>query len=184
MIVWANITHPHADKPLVDHNSHDQNSAEHECCDQLSCQTVDLSSHYLINAFANSFDDMHDQAYQGRLGNYARALIEPQMPVQVGDRIRLRLINVAPDRVFPVAIIVVDGKVVSKDGMPLRTPEDVMTVILAPAQRVDLISDVTTLELINIDFPTDVRSIPTGGNSCGRRKHTAQSFEDFCPAIK
>ena len=89
---------------------------------------------------ADSFDDMHDQAHQGRLGNYARALIEPRKPVQNGDRVRLRLINVATDRIFPVEIEGVKGKVVAKDGMPLRTPEDALTVILAPAQRVDLIA--------------------------------------------
>jgi len=43
---------------------------------------------------ADGFENMHDQAHQGRLGNYARALVEPSTPVRRGDRVRLRLINV------------------------------------------------------------------------------------------
>lgn len=111
---------------------------------------------------ADDFDDMHDQAHQGRLGNYARALIEPRKPVQFGDRIRLRLINVATDRIFPVELEGVSGKVVAKDGMPLRTPENALTVILAPAQRVDLIADVTAADQININFPTQDGAYPLG----------------------
>lgn len=111
---------------------------------------------------ADGFDDMHDQAHQGRLGNYARALVEPRKPVKVGDRIRMRLINVATDRIFPVEIEGVNGKVVAKDGMPLRIPEDAQTLILSPAQRVDLIADVTTSEQININFPAQDGAYPLG----------------------
>lgn len=111
---------------------------------------------------ADGFDDMHDQAHQGRLGNYARALVEPRNPVRAGDRIRLRLINVATDRIFPVEIEGVNGKIVAKDGMPLRSPEDAQTLILAPAQRMDLIVDVTTSEQININFPTQDGAYPLG----------------------
>lgn len=56
--------HDHVVNPLVDHHSHDQNSTEHECCDQLSCQTVDLTTQHLINSPA-SFDSMNwDKADQ------------------------------------------------------------------------------------------------------------------------
>ncbi len=111
---------------------------------------------------ADGFDDMHDQAHQGRLGNYACALIDPSKPVQVGDRVRLRLINVATDRIFPVEIEGVNGKVVAKDGMPLPTPEAAMTLTLAPAQRVDLIADVTASDQININFPSQDGAYPLG----------------------
>ena len=111
---------------------------------------------------AGGFDTMHDRAHQGRLGNYASAMIEPKKPVQVGDRIRLRLINVATDRIFPVEIEGVKGKVVAKDGMPLRTPKEALTFTLTPAQRVDLIADVTTKGQININFPTQDGAFPLG----------------------
>lgn len=126
---------------------------------------------------ADGFDDMHDQAHQGRLGNYARALIEPRKPVQNGDRVRLRLINVATDRIFPVEIEGVKGKVVAKDGMPLRTPEDALTVILAPAQRVDFIADVTTSDQININFPTQDGAYPLGEISVAGENTKRKSTE-------
>ena len=49
--------HDHEDNSLVEHHSHDQDSTEHECCDQLSCQTVALTTQHLINSPA-SFDNM------------------------------------------------------------------------------------------------------------------------------
>ena len=48
---------------------------------------------------AGGFDSMHDQAHQGRLGNFARALVEPATLVRRGDRVRLRMINVATARI-------------------------------------------------------------------------------------
>ncbi len=92
---------------------------------------------------APGFANMHDQAHQGRLGNFAKALIDDNSPVRKGDRLRLRLINVATDRVFPLALAGVAGKVVALDGMPLAEPQDLADLLLAPAQRVDVIADVT-----------------------------------------
>ncbi|WP_282094144.1 multicopper oxidase family protein [Epibacterium ulvae] len=103
---------------------------------------------------ADGFENMHDQAHQGRLGNYARALVEPSTPVRRGDRVRLRLINVATDRIFPVEIEGVDGKIVANDGMPLVSPQELSSLILAPAQRADIIADVTSPDQIAFMFPT------------------------------
>ena len=49
--------HGHGDTSLADRHSHEQDGAEHECCDQLSCQTVALMSQHLITSPA-SFGDM------------------------------------------------------------------------------------------------------------------------------
>ncbi len=104
-------------------------------------------------ALAEDFENMHDQAHQGRLGNYARALIEPGIAVRRGDRVRLRLINVATDRIFPVEVHGVAGKVVALDGMPLSQIQETSDLILAPAQRADIIADVRSSEPINFVFP-------------------------------
>ena len=103
---------------------------------------------------AEGFENMHDQAHQGRLGNFARALVEPQVTVRRGDRVRLRLINVATDRIFPVEIEGIDGKIVALDGMPLSDPHELSDFILAPAQRVDIIADVATSDQVAFVFPT------------------------------
>ncbi|WP_164662125.1 multicopper oxidase family protein [Tropicibacter sp. Alg240-R139] len=103
---------------------------------------------------ADGFENMHDQAHQGRLGNFARALVEPVTQVRRGDRARLRLINVATDRIFPVELEGVEGKVVALDGMPLVDPQELSGLILAPAQRADIIADVTSAAPISFVFPT------------------------------
>ena len=105
-------------------------------------------------ALAEGFDDRHDQAHGGRLGNFARALFGMDGPVRVGDRLRLRLINVATDRIFPIEIAGIDGMIVALDGMPLATPRAVGELVLAPAQRMDIIADVTSDQQIDVLFPT------------------------------
>lgn len=105
-------------------------------------------------ALADDYDNLHDQAHQGRLGNYARALITPETTVQSGDRVRLRLINVATDRIFPVTVDGIAGRIVALDGMPLSQPQPVADLVLAPAQRADIIADVTGPGPIAFAFPT------------------------------
>lgn len=105
-------------------------------------------------ALADGFENMHDQAHQGRLGNFARALVEPNASIRLGDRLRLRLINVATDRIFPVELEGIEGKVVALDGMPLVSPQELSGLVLAPAQRADIIVDVVSTNSVSIFFPT------------------------------
>ena len=88
------------------------------------------------------FGNQHDFSHDRRLGNYARAL-PSRDTVRRGDRVRLRLINAATARIFPVRIVGGTGKVVAHDGMPLGEPAPLGDLLLAPAQRTDLILDVT-----------------------------------------
>ncbi len=88
-----------------------------------------------------SFGDLHDFSHAGRMGNFARALFSSDS-VRHGDRVRLRLINAATARVFSVTITGGIGKVVAHDGMPLAVPVPLGDVLLAPAQRTDVILDV------------------------------------------
>lgn len=123
---------------------------------------------------AEGFENMHDQAHQGRLGNFARALVEPNVPVRLGDRVRLRLINVATDRVFPVDLEGADGKIVALDGMPVTDPLVPSGLILAPAQRADIIADVTSSDQVSVVFPTRdgpylLGEIPVAGENTERR---------------
>lgn len=98
------------------------------------------------------FGNMHDFAHGGRLGNFARAI--PSVgEVRTGDRIRLRLNNAATARVFPLAPSGLDGRIVALDGMPLTGPRPFAQLELAPAQRIDIIGDVTGP--VVFDFPTN-----------------------------
>ena len=97
------------------------------------------------------FGGMHDFAHGGRLGNFARALLSLDSVPQ-GARLRLRLINTATARIFPIEIAGVKGQVVALDGLPLPAPRDIGDILLAPAQRMDLIVDVT--DTVRFDFMT------------------------------
>ncbi len=99
-------------------------------------------------ALMGGFGNMHDFSHAGRLGNYAMVLPSKDS-VRRGDRLRLRLINTATARIFPVRIEGLTAKVVALDGMPLPEPRDLTDLQVAPAQRVDLIGDVTgTVEFL------------------------------------
>lgn len=93
------------------------------------------------------FGNRHDFSHAGRLGNFAM-IVPSKDSVRLGDRVRLRLINTATARVFPLRIEGLDAKVVALDGMPLPQPRALADMQLAPAQRVDIIGDVTA----KVDF--------------------------------
>ncbi|NSX53330.1 multicopper oxidase family protein [Parasulfitobacter algicola] len=97
------------------------------------------------------FTDMHSVAHAGYMGNFARAFLS-QPSVRTGDRIRLRLINTATNRIFPLTLNGAEGMVVALDGMPLAQPRTLEKVVLAPAQRADLIVDV--IGPLSLDMPT------------------------------
>lgn len=87
------------------------------------------------------FGNSHDFSHAGRIGNYARAMFS-RNTVRLRDRVRLRLINAATARTFEVKVDGGDGRVVAHDGMPLKKPGALGELLLAPAQRTDLIVDV------------------------------------------
>ncbi len=111
-----------------------------------------------------SFGDQHDFSHAGRMGNFARALFSSDS-VRRGDRIRLRMINAATARVFTVKFAGGTGKVVAHDGMPLAAPESLGDVLLAPAQRTDVILDVDGP--ISFALPTRDGSYPLGTIAVG-----------------
>lgn len=91
---------------------------------------------------SDEFTDMHSVAHGGYMGNFARAFLS-QDQVKTGDRVRFRLINAATNRIFPVDVSGVSGSVVALDGMALSEPRTMTELTLAPAQRADLIVDIT-----------------------------------------
>ncbi|MGP6086466.1 multicopper oxidase family protein [Antarctobacter jejuensis] len=97
------------------------------------------------------FGNMHDFAHGGRMGNFAKVILS-RTTARKGDRLRLRLINTATARIFPVQLEGLEGRVVALDGRPLPAPREIGTLALAPAQRVDVIGDVT--DTLRFLFPT------------------------------
>ena len=92
-----------------------------------------------------SLGSMRDISHAGRLGNVLtlNGRDRLDLPVQAGERLRLRLVNCANARI--VGVIFEDHApiVVALDGQPLQTPFAPRRnmVFLAPAQRADIILD-------------------------------------------
>ncbi|MFV1443098.1 MULTISPECIES: multicopper oxidase family protein [unclassified Phaeobacter] len=101
----------------------------------------------------DDFGAMHDWTHAGRLGNFIHAALTPQVSeVQQNQRLRLRLVNVATDRIMAVSLRGVTGRIVARDGMPLQTPEDPGIMVLGPAERLDIIADVSATPGENVQI--------------------------------
>ncbi len=108
--------------------------------------------------FDTDFGVMEDFARWGRLGNALRVFLS-QSSVRLGDRVRLRLINAAIDRVFPLDLNGINGAVVALDGMPLSQPIALEQLKMAPGQRVDVIGTVISDVSISTSDGDSLRQI-------------------------
>lgn len=91
------------------------------------------------------FDSPHDRSHAGRRGNLIVTNGQYDFARRVAryQRLRLRLINAANARVFPLALSGFRAWIIALDGMPLAMPQPVTAeILLGPGQRADLIADV------------------------------------------
>jgi len=92
------------------------------------------------------FGNRMEMAMDGRIGNTVtiNGRIPDQFPVRAGERLRLRLINAAPARIFGLEFAGHSPLVIALDGQPIEphAPPD-GRVVLGPAMRVDLLIDMT-----------------------------------------
>ena len=91
-----------------------------------------------------SFGAMMDWSHGGRLGNWITVNGQGDFgqTAQRHERLRLRLVNVANARIFPLSLTGLEGWIVALDGQPVSQPLPAGRMILAPAQRIDVIADV------------------------------------------
>ena len=100
-------------------------------------------------AFRGGFDHPMTLSHAGRTGNLVgtNGQFAFSLPAKRHERLRLRLINAANARIFVLRLAGLEGWTVAADGMPLPEAEPLSDeVVLAPAQRVDLVVDVTAEE--------------------------------------
>ncbi len=95
-------------------------------------------------AITNDFGHPRDLSHNGRLGNIAtiNGGSPETLDVRAGERIRLRLVNVANARAFGLTFAGHAPQIIALDGQPAapHAPAD-GKVVLAPSQRADLIID-------------------------------------------
>ncbi|PTX38361.1 Multicopper oxidase with three cupredoxin domains (includes cell division protein FtsP and spore coat protein CotA) [Tranquillimonas rosea] len=124
----------------------------------------------------DSFDQPMRMSHGGRIGNLitTNGRFDLSIPVARHMRLRLRLINASNARIFPLQLTGMRGWTVALDGMPLAAPEPLEDVlVLAPAQRADLIVDVTTeageiahlVRIGNNDQPASQVAFPVSGST-------------------
>ena len=96
-------------------------------------------------SLAEGFGNMHDMSHAGRIGNWITVNGDGNWTRKVArhTRLRLRLVNTSNARIFTLESQGLEGWVIALDGMPLETPAPLARLTLAPAQRADLIVDIT-----------------------------------------
>lgn len=115
----------------------------------IDAEHVLVLDDWLLETSGQLFGDFrarHERSHAGRVGNYitTNGVNGYGVDAQRNERLRLRLINAANARIFQLGLQGLEGWIVALDGMPLQRPELVTgELLLAPAQRIDLIVDVT-----------------------------------------
>lgn len=124
----------------------------------------------------DNFEQPMMMSHGGRIGNFitTNGRYDLTLPAKRNERIRLRIINAASARIFPLRLSGLSGWTMALDGMPIGQPEPVDgELILGPAQRIDLIVDVTedeggTAQVLRIgddDQLTPLVSFPVDGTA-------------------
>ena len=106
------------------------------------------------------FDNPRDLARAGRLGNTVtiNGKIPQSLLVRAGERIRLRLVNAANARIFALRFQGHRSLVIARDGQPLEPYEPGGPIVIGPAQRFDLILDMSgepgeRYSVIDVNYP-------------------------------
>ncbi|MCY1024011.1 multicopper oxidase family protein [Pyxidicoccus sp. MSG2] len=86
------------------------------------------------------FNTRSQLAHDGRWGQVStvNGVAQPEVPLRPGERVRLRLVNVANGRVFAPSFDGLDAAVIAVDALATDRPLPASRLELAPGNRVDL----------------------------------------------
>jgi len=93
---------------------------------------------------AGDFYDYMDVSHAGRMGQRltVNGQLEPVLPLQAGQRLRLRLINAANARIFALELRGLRGWLIARDGVPAdASVEWDGPLLLGPGMRADVVID-------------------------------------------
>ena len=94
----------------------------------------------------DDFGDFRDRAHAGRMGNFATVNGQPEgrLAVRAGERLRLRLINVANARIFALDFTGHAPRIIAYDEQPVAPHAPTRgLVLLGPGMRADIVLDMT-----------------------------------------
>jgi FtsP/CotA-like multicopper oxidase with cupredoxin domain len=97
-------------------------------------------------SIAGGFDNRMEMSMAGRIGNTVtiNGRVPDRFTVRSGERVRLRLINAAPARIFGLTFRDHSPLVMALDGQPIEPHEPPNgRIVLGPAMRVDLVLDMS-----------------------------------------
>ena len=97
-------------------------------------------------SIAGGFDNPMEMSMAGRIGNTVtiNGRVPDRFSVRSGERIRLRLVNAAPARIFGLEFKGHQPLVIALDGQPIEPhPPEGGRVVLGPAMRTDLVLDMS-----------------------------------------
>lgn len=122
-----------------------------------------LNDDYQIDE--ESLGSLHEWSHGGRLGNFltVNGQSKPTFNTKKGERIRLRILNVANSRVMPLQISGTRATIIAIDGQPTEpAPLTNGQLVLAPSQRMDLILDMMQSpgESTHVQYRSRKRNIP------------------------
>jgi FtsP/CotA-like multicopper oxidase with cupredoxin domain len=95
---------------------------------------------------SDDFDNRHDMAHNGRVGNTVtlNGKVPDTVAVRAGERVRLRLINAANARIFGLEFEGHRPMIIAYDGQPVSPHEPPGgRVVIGPAMRIDVVLDMT-----------------------------------------
>lgn len=93
---------------------------------------------------AEDFYNFRDVSHAGRLGQHltVNGQLAPVLPLQTGQRLRLRLINAANARIFALELQGLPAWLIARDGVPADTAVPWEgPLLLGPGMRADIIVD-------------------------------------------
>jgi FtsP/CotA-like multicopper oxidase with cupredoxin domain len=94
---------------------------------------------------SHDYKQMHDNSHAGRFGNLitVNGQYKPDIDVQPGERLRLRLINAAGARILSFDFRGLSGWWIARDGQPIEpTPLGGNSVYVPPGGRADVVLDI------------------------------------------
>jgi FtsP/CotA-like multicopper oxidase with cupredoxin domain len=97
-------------------------------------------------SIADGFNNRMEMSMSGRVGNTVtvNGRVRDRVAVRAGERLRLRLINAAPARIFGLEFTRHRPLVIAFDGQPVEPhPPEGGRVVLGPGMRLDLVLDMT-----------------------------------------